>query len=209
MRISKIYLSFTFTSTQTHLQTLMYPSSKDRHSSNDHGPNGGSNPSPSSSSSSFYNMQMYSPPSLYTNARSVSPSSSPIAHNGSGLYQNIHEVSYHPAPQVQKNGIVFTDPFAASNPNFDSVSTSRSSTRSYEQASPVTQPLYATFGTDPMFVTCPYCHHTELTEVERAIGSKSLLWACIVPCFGFLFSSQWDTRHRCKNCLNVIGIHFP
>ena len=197
-------------------------------------------------SNSFYNLQMYSSPSLYTTNTQTPPPvlSTPIQphQKSAGLYQNLHEVPYHnpsssmhtprsasPAgssssssasmnnyatrtapPQkqsvIQKNGITFTDPFySANDTHFRGVSSSS------ETTAPVTvlQPLYATFGPESIFITCPYCHHTDLTDVEKAIGSKSLLWACIIPCFGFLRSSKRDTRHRCKNCLNVIGIHYP
>ena len=57
----------------------------------------------------------------------------------------------------------------------------------------VIQPVYATFGTESIFVTCPYCHHTDSTEIEHTVGSEALLWACIIPCFGFCRKSKWDT----------------
>lgn len=133
--------------------------------------------------------------------------------------------------QVEKGGITFVDPFTpsqySSSPNSQPPQPSQYTSSNYSNSSNtvpsvpimtqkvhvsteiVLEPVYATFGTESIFVTCPYCHHTESTDIEQAIGSEALLWACIIPCFGFLRRSKWDTRHRCKNCLNVIGTHYP
>lgn len=186
----------------------------------------------------FYDLQMYSNantantantgpgnPQLYQNVREVS------YHHGHGnnvnnghVNNHLHALRHTPSPvrQVEKGGITFVDPFtpsqySSSPPQY----TSNTSNATYANPSPsnpqkihvstetVIQPVYATFGTESIFVTCPYCHHTDSTEVELAVGSEALLWACIIPCFGFCRKSKWDTRHRCQNCLNVIGTHYP
>ena len=128
--------------------------------------------------------------------------------------------------KVEAGGVTFIDPFApsqySSSPNspppqncsnhYTSSNTPNSpaaAQKVHVSSETVLEPVYATFGTEPIFVTCPYCHHTESTEIEQVIGTDALLWACIIPCFGFLRKSKWDTRHSCQNCLNVIGTHYP
>jgi hypothetical protein len=222
----------------------------------------------SSSTSSFYNLQMYSTPSLYTR---TTPTVIPVSTNTHyqsqsqqplNLYQNVQEVLYHPTldhraypvrsspspsaastgssssgieyNKVHKNGITFVDPFStpvssSTNDNYyhqqqqlynqrnlsninsirNTTSSSSISNNVRTSSETVFQPIYATFGTESIFVTCPYCHSSESTEIEQVVGSKSFLWACIIPCAGFLRKSKWDTRHRCKNCLNVIGTYYP
>jgi hypothetical protein len=119
------------------------------------------------------------------------------------MYQSVQEIPYHP----------YTHNITANtNTNMNTKSNTHRSlaepTASL-MSGPVIQPIYATFGPESIFVTCPYCHHTDSTEIQQAIGSEALLWACIIPGFGLLRKSKWDTRHRCKNCLNVIGIYYP
>lgn len=215
----------------------------------------------SSPTSSFYNLQMYSTPSLYaTTAPTPMISSHNIqsqqSQNSSfNLYQSVQEVPYHPpldhrpypirsspSPsmtstgssssgselnKVHKNGITFVDPFSTpvstttndkyynqqqyhqrNHSNINSnIRNTTTTTRMINE--PVFQPIYATFGTESIFVTCPYCHNTDSTEIEHVIGSEAMIWACIIPFAGFLRKSKWDTRHRCKNCLNVIGTYYP
>ena len=219
----------------------------------------------SSSTSSFYNLQMYSTPSLYattiTPAATAAPFSattqSPQPYN---LYQSVQEVPYHPpldhrpypvrstpSPsasngsssssgmeynKVHKNGITFVDPFTTptTNDNYYHQNQQIQQQQQYNQrtvinrnntasslisnnvrvnSEPVFQPIYATFETESIFVTCPYCHNTDSTETELVIGSEALFWACIIPFAGFLRKSKRDIRHRCKNCLNVIGTYYP
>lgn len=197
---------------------------------------GSSSPISTSATSSFYNLQMYSTPTLHTHNAPINNTISPPLNN---LYQNIQEISYHPdtplarplatpiyrstpSPpntlnSVHKNGITFVDPFHQANNITEQQKTQQiypTNTQSrassfVTQGEAVIQPLFATFGTESIFVTCPYCHHTAETDVEQVIGSEALLWACIIPLAGLLLKSKWDTRHRCKNCLNVIGIHYP
>lgn len=162
-----------------------------------------------------------------THTQQNTPFTQTAAHTN--LYQNIQEVPYHhhavepldrrpPSPAisprsspnpptistpintVHKNGITFIDPFQAQ---------TQVNAQQQQQSLRQLAPLYATFGPDPIFVTCPYCHHTAETEVQQAVGSEALLWACLIPFAGLLLKSKWDTRHKCKNCLNVIGIHYP
>lgn len=215
----------------------------------------------SSPTTSFYNLQMYSTPSLYTTPSQPQVSQSTSPYNN--LYQSVQEVPYHPPVdqraypirstpiptastgsssssgmeynKVHKNGITFVDPFTPPMTAQDAYhhqqhqsrhqqhthqththSNTISKTSSISKPSnnrinfePVVQPIYATFGTESIFVTCPYCHNTDSTDVEQAIGSEAILWACIIPFAGFFIKSKWDTRHRCKNCLNVIGVYYP
>lgn len=239
-----------------------FHTSRDRDRDNDGGgfyggPTVGSPPTNiSSPTTSFYNLQMYSTPSVYT-----APSQSNSSYNN--LYQSVQEVPYHPpvdhrtypirstpSPsastgsssssgleynKVHKNGITFVDPFTPpatthdayhhqhrshhqqhahqtqtqSNSISKNSSISKTNNNNRINFEPVVQPIYATFGTESIFVTCPYCHNTDSTEIEQAIGSEAILWACIIPFAGFLMKSKWDTRHRCKNCLNVIGVYYP
>lgn len=187
----------------------------------------------------FYDLQMYSNantintggagnPQLYQNVREVSyhhGHGNNISGHGNNAVTQLHALRHTPSPvrQVEKGGITFVDPFtpsqySSSPPQYTS---NTSNTSTYANPSPsnpqkvhvstetVIQPVYATFGTESIFVTCPYCHHTDSTEIEQTVGSEALLWACIIPCFGFCRKSKWDTRHRCQNCLNVIGTHYP
>lgn len=123
--------------------------------------------------------------------------------------------------KVHKNGITFVDPFTPptsttkehlnNNCINRNINNNNNTTVDHVRINcePVVQPIYATFGTESIFVTCPYCHNTDSTEIEQVIGSEAMLWACIIPFAGFLRKSKWDTRHRCKNCLNVIGTYYP
>lgn len=231
----------------------------------------------SSSTPSYYNLQMYSTPSLYATATTSAVTTAPLSattHNYQSpspqphnLYRNVQEVPYHPITdhrpyqvrstpspsasnrsssssgmeynKVHKNGITFVDPFSAPVSTITNDNHSQQQQQQYQQynqknqininpvinrnntasslisnnvrinSEPLSQPLYATFGTESIFVTCPYCHNTDTTETERVVGSVAVLWACIIPFAGFLRKSKWDTRHRCKNCLNVIGTYYP
>ena len=231
--------------------------SGESHGSYSHSPN----------SSSFYNLQMYSNPSLksqthsQTQSQTQSQTHSSLSISSVNMYQNLQEVPYHPSPpvsrstspdlsypnpptshfhntpttssssstsdveyrQVQKNGIIFVDPFSPPlasgsgagylTDSYNHCSTSNiqipQSNRTISNTEPVVQPIYATFGPESIFVTCPFCHFTDSTEVERVIGSKAMSLACFIPLVAFFKKSKWDTRHRCKNCLNVIGVHYP
>ena len=117
---------------------------------------------------------------------------------------------------VRKGSIVFVNPFTSISPSSNEAAEVNNG-YGHNHNHPVEnssnsihyQPIYATFGKESVFVTCPYCHYTDDSDLEPVIGSTSLLWACIIPCLGFLLKSKRDIRHRCKNCLNVIGTHFP
>lgn len=115
---------------------------------------------------------------------------------------------------VHKNGITFVDPFSTSTTNSmhnhnNNSNTMNVNTSNRINSETIIQPIYTTFGTESIFVTCPYCHNTDSTDIEQVIGSEALFWACIIPFAGFLLKSKRDTRHRCKNCLNVIGTYYP
>ena len=171
---------------------------------------------------------------LYQNVREVPYHQGHVnshAHNNMNVYAHRQQTSSSSGSvrQVDKDGITFVDPFAPSSQYLSSLnspplrytsnnSSSYTNTNSVPPSTPqklhissetVIQPVYATFGYESIFVTCPYCHYTDSTDIEQVIGGEALLWACIIPCFGFLRKSKWNTRHRCKNCLNVIGIHYP
>lgn len=150
----------------------------------------------------------YSPPS------SVSNNGSFISQKSTNL--NISGNNRH----VRKGSIVFVNPFTSipsSSNEVAEVNHINSHNHNHNIYAPVDnssdsihyQPIYATFGKESVFVTCPYCHYTDDSDLEPVIGSTSLLWACIIPGLGFLLKSKRDIRHRCKNCLNVIGTHFP
>ena len=181
----------------------------------------------STPNSSFYNLQMYSNPALpnfnlYQSVQEVpyhhqQPQVQVDRYDVNGIITNRHVTSPSPSQQVSsrqvhQNGITFSDPFAPSQGQTDYYSQNQTNSVSSSASrviEPVVQPIFATFGTESIFVTCPYCHHTDSTEVEEVIGSEALFWACIIPFFGFLKRSKWDVRHRCNNCLNVIGIYYP
>lgn len=193
-------------------------------------PSYGSNTSiHSAPTSSFYTMKMYETPATDPVANSSTPVSA-------SRYLPPREVPYHllqghgdQETGGSAAGISFTNPFAGSssaNSNSSSNSTPPPVHQAYQQqqqqqaqsstkisntvanSGATFQPLYATFGPAPVFVSCPYCQHTDETITEPAIGVRSVLCCFMVPVFGLLFKSKWDTRHKCKCCLNVIGTHY-
>lgn len=172
----------------------------------------------SAPTSSFYTLKMYE-------ASTESHSGAACSKTTTG-YFTPQEVHYHPTDGSAGSsaGITFTNPFVPSEPN-DACPRSYSSSSVNGCSSPVLlqstnvsnniansgatfQPLYATFGAEPVFVSCPYCQHTDETITEPVIGMRSVLCCIILPIFGLLFKSKWDTRHKCKCCLNVIGVHY-
>lgn len=171
---------------------------------------------PHTSNSNFYNLQMYQDTDAFA---FPSHQAQPTDYANFNLYQSVQEVPYHSSSRIysevnsdSRNNSVRSlcdrhSTSASTSASANHFTTLTTSTVSPYQ--PVLNPIYATFGTESIFVTCPYCHHNDTTEVDLAFGSDALLWACIIPFFGFLRKSKWETRHRCKNCLNVIGIHYP
>lgn len=166
----------------------------------------------------FYNLQMYHDTGVQSNITNLANNNSTAPATAMSTvslpqnpYQSVQEVPYH---FTEYTATVSNSRFINSNNSTPTTSIPISPHPPNPQpqiipSGPVLQPIYATFGPESIFVTCPYCQHTESTEIEQKIGSDALLWACIIPGFGFLRRSKWETRHRCKNCLNVIGIHYP
>ena len=69
--------------------------------------------------------------------------------------------------------------------------------------------LYAYFGREPVFVTCPYCRHIDETRIESVIGIASILHCFALPIIGLFLGRARDIRHYCRNCLNVIATYHP
>lgn len=184
-------------------------------------------------SGSFYTMKMYETPSqsqasINSGSRYLPPQEIPY-HNPQMntnnqqqqplINRNIHSNSPISSSEIPTNynitdsskgsaaGIVFTNPFTSSPPPTQAPSLNNVSNSNINSAGTF-QPLYATFGPEPVFVSCPYCQHTDETQVEPATGISSLLCCLILPVFGLFLKSKKDTRHRCKCCFNVIGVHY-
>jgi len=153
------------------------------------------NPCVTLSSTDFYSIPVYQQvsnvPYTSTSPRGVASPRSPA---GTG--------------SVTINDIVFTNPFpsgACASPQAHSqahVPDSRSNNA-------LICPVYAYFGREPVFVTCPYCHNTDETRTELFIGVSSILRCFMIPIIGLFVKSARDTRHYCRNCLNIIAIHKP
>jgi hypothetical protein len=183
----------------------------------------------SAPTASFYTMKMYETP-VETNRSATNEANS--------RYLPPREIPYHhsslskesaPAANGSSAGITFTNPFVPSespprsagasppvqpviqtitpSPLLPAANSTAVSNQAANSGSSF-QPLYATFGRAPVFVSCPYCQHTDETIAEPAIGMRSVLCCIALPVFGFLFKSKWDTKHKCKCCLNVIGTHY-
>ncbi|CAG9326314.1 unnamed protein product [Blepharisma stoltei] len=69
------------------------------------------------------------------------------------------------------------------------------------------------YGFEPIQVTCPYCHHTALTRIERTPGMMvwmmCLILLCLFPfcsCLPFCIPSLFDVNHYCGHCSKRLGI---
>lgn len=169
----------------------------------------------SAPTASFYTMKMYETP----------VESSASASSAGSRYLPPREVPYHHSPPGtipeassagSATGITFTNPFAPvevrpvlqPQPQSQPQTSNTNISNQVANSGATFQPLYATFGPSPVFVSCPYCQHTDETIAEPAIGIRSVLCCMALPVFGLLFKSKWDTRHKCKCCMNVIGTHY-
>ncbi len=176
-----------------------------------------------SAPTAFYTMKMYETPVEPSN-RGTRPTSTSTSSSPSARYLQPQEIPYHhqqisspsPQPTTKEPGaagsaadIIFTNPFLP--PTSPSPTTSAATNISNQHANTAGtafQPLYATFGMAPVFVSCPYCQHTDETIAVPAVGAQSILCCMVLPVVGLFFKSKWDTRHQCKCCHNIIGTHY-